>query len=688
MQRIVQSISHVMTFPIETMTAALTESITKMMGGAMEHAATPFVSVLSALVLGDVAYGPSPEIYGPAWRLLRNVSVALWPLTLGLVVVWAAQGGLTDNPITFANLKDGLLGWALSLVFSVASLFLIQLGLRLSRGMTTMILTQLWGTLNMQTIVGVFFSMGLWGALMGLAPAVAILFGLFMLIFGSSICTALAFAYVARYTLLLILISLAPLVITLGVIPQLRWLYWLWFKGLIMALLLGPINALLLKMAQMAAVSGLGEVPSFFGGLVKLIAAAGVLSVLLSVDYAVIRGVFGALAEIATKFKKTVQGVVSGLIALGGVVLTGGVAGAGLAGGAAGAAAGAAGGAEVGGAKAPTRGAAQASGASGRGSSGLASSGGASGAQATKAALDDPGFLNRMGSMLRTAGQAGGGVSQNPVARAAAGVARGVGGALSDRGRRIEQGLGDGGGLRAQGLDAARTEAQTRAKHGGWAGLLQGHGLSPDQEDFGNMAQSLSQLADRYGGDEVRKAAPDILPALSSAQQHGGISLQQHAKSAGYDNPGDLVGGEIEQRIWGHRDRPDQPSFPHGSSMKPDSWEGSGPSAYDYRRGTRLARSLGRHNTGQIDAYARLSWAVRDPSRGGGTDALDALDQAAGQARYAARNTQGSGRFAKTAWPRFAEEADKVTAGLGLDPSDLPGAWLNERQFLAKGEDE
>ena len=110
---------------------------------------------------------------------------------------------------------------------------------------------------------------------------------------------------------------------------ELRWLFWLWLKGLVLMLLLGPANGLLLKLAHVAAVSGLGEISSLFGGVVKFLTAAAVLSVLLTVDYAVIKGVFGAIGEIAGKAKATTQQIVAGLVTLGGIVLTGGLAGLG-----------------------------------------------------------------------------------------------------------------------------------------------------------------------------------------------------------------------------------------------------------------------------------------------------------------------------------------------------------------------
>ena len=56
-----------------------------------------------------------------------------------------------------------------------------------------------------------------------------------------------------------------------------RWLFWLWLKGLVLMLLLGPANGLLLKLAHVATVSGLGEISSLFGG-VKFLRYAGRLA--------------------------------------------------------------------------------------------------------------------------------------------------------------------------------------------------------------------------------------------------------------------------------------------------------------------------------------------------------------------------------------------------------------------------
>ncbi len=711
-QTIVNQISHVMTFPIETMTSALTQSLNKILAGAIEDAGAPFAAAIEAVVFGGVAHGPGEEIYGPPWRVLRNVSVALWPLTLGLVVVWAARGGVADNPVSFAELQEGVIQWALSVVLALSSALVAGWGLKLAGGITSEILMHVWGSVTASSFVGVFFNTVLWSKVLRAVPGAALFYGVFMLIFAFSLLTALIFAYVARYALLFLLISVAPLLITLGVVPQIRWLFWLWMKGMVVALLLGPANALLLKLAHLAAVSGVSDT-SAFGGIVKFLTAAAMLSVLITIDYAVIQAVFGAALEIAQKTKGTVQGVATGLVALGGMVLSGGVAGAGLGGAAAlegGLLGGAGGGSTTAAAAARARSLGGAggmgTGAAGAGAAaevttkggeattatnapGTAGSGTGSrastrppgpGAEKTRQALHDPAFLQRMGTMLNTVGQSGV-PSRNPVIRAAAGAARGVGSALRDRGRRMERGSRDR--ALGSGLLAARREARTRAEHRGWPGLLAANGIDAAPDGLAQMSRSLSRLADRYGGGDVRQAAPDVIQTMAAAQQRGGIGLAEQAQAAGYESPAEYLGGEVEQRIWARTGRPIRdPVFPTRGGPSPDAW-GAGPSWHDYRVGADLARMIGREGADNIDAYARITYRLRDPALGAGRDAVDRLYSAAGEAREAGRQVQGKGGWRRSVWPHFARRIDSLAQDQGLEHSDLPTSWIAEQQFLA-----
>jgi len=106
---------------------------------------------------GDVTVGGRRAGGGDVWpgrRVCRNVSIALWPLRLGFIVATAARGGVTGNPVGLANLKEGLIEWASSAILTVASAYLIGLGLQLSRGVTRVILTRVWGSVSARTLVG------------------------------------------------------------------------------------------------------------------------------------------------------------------------------------------------------------------------------------------------------------------------------------------------------------------------------------------------------------------------------------------------------------------------------------------------------------------------------------------------------------------------------------------------------
>jgi hypothetical protein len=275
--------------------------------------------------------------------------------------------------------------------------------------------------------------------------------------------------------------------------------------------------------------------------------------------------------------------------------------------------------------------------------------------------------------------------SRSPVARALSGVARGLGDAASERAHGIEQGERDE--ERQADLSAARSDAQERSLHRGWQGTLDANGISPNTPGFADMSRSLSRLEDQYGGGAVRRAAPEVIQGMSAAQQYGGIPLGAQAQAAGYSSPANYLGGQVEGRIragvQGQGDAPQAaPIFAPGRAPSPGAW-GPGPGPFDYRVGTDLAATLGRHGAGAVDAYARLAWAVRDPSLGAGQAAVDALYRAAGMAWDIGTGGGQTPDFERAVWPYFAGEAARYAHSLGLADEQLPSAWLREQMFLA-----
>jgi hypothetical protein len=154
---------------------------------------------------------------------------------------------------------------------------------------------------------------------------------IFVILMGLAVLSSLVFQFLARFVILYILVALAPVVIILGVLPPLSWFRYMWLRGFIMVLAIGPINALLLKLVMILAVRGQSNDP--ITAFVNFIGAIGVLSILITVDGVIIKGVFGAAEEVMQKAVSTVQ-TLGTLVLAAGTALAGGA----IAGGAAGAA--------------------------------------------------------------------------------------------------------------------------------------------------------------------------------------------------------------------------------------------------------------------------------------------------------------------------------------------------------------
>jgi hypothetical protein len=287
-----------------------------------------------------------------------------------------------------------------------------------------------------------------------------------------------------------------------------------------------------------------------------------------------------------------------------------------------------------------------------------------------------------MSAMLRTAGSATMS-SRSPVVRTLSGAARGVGDALGERGRQVDRSHREE--QRQAELEAARAEAQDRAYHRGWQGLLDANGVSATEEGFVDMSRSLSRLADEYGGQAVRESAPEVVQGMRAAQRYGGIPLAAQSQAAGFSSPAEYLGSQVEARLQARGERRTAPVFPPAPASQPGAW-GPGPGPYDYQVGMHLAGSLGRRGAEATDAYARLSWALRNPVLGAGEEAVERLYAAAGKAwESGGRGLSDSGEFdPDVVWPAFAGQAAQIARSLGLTDEQLPGAWLREQTFLAR----
>ncbi len=344
-------------FPVESLEDALRGVMSRFLSGSTAAAEAVFAEAVDAIVFSALQ-DEEPAVRAP-WTGMLKLSAALWPLTFVIVLAGAARESLSSSaPVGFAETKHGLLDWLISVALAAGSLAILTSVGALFREVTRTVLVADWGvlrSLDAHAIAGTLLNSAILGGLTALSPFGGMLVAFFFIILALSVLISLVLVTVARSTLLFILIALAPLVLTIGVLPPTRWLNWTWTRMVLLASLLGPANALLLKLASLAAIQqagAMGEL-SLMAAVVHFFKLLGVLSLLLTLNYTVAKTTFGAVNEVkdrAVGATRQVAGMVVTAAAVGAAALGGAAIGAGglaagtaAGGGGAGAAAGAAG---------------------------------------------------------------------------------------------------------------------------------------------------------------------------------------------------------------------------------------------------------------------------------------------------------------------------------------------------------
>ncbi len=332
---ITQIFQYIIQFPTDSLVEALTQAIQAILTKSIE----PLEQVFSASLARWVTTSPGiltpgggivdgVDVMVPTWNLTSRIAILLWPLTLAITAVVAAKDVITAGRWGIGDLKQALGTWLLAVIASASSLYWMDLANRFANATTDTILNLSFfgaGGFDPSLLTSVLIGSAVMVlGLTGLGLIVAII----IIVIGVSILASLIFQFLARYALLYVLVALAPIVIMLGVLPPMRWFTFTWLRGFVMVLVIGPINALLMKLVILLGARGLSNDP--IGAFVNFMAAAGVLSALLAINYTLIRFVFGAFGQVLERAVGTVTAV--GTLAL--AAVTGGVAAASAAGGA------------------------------------------------------------------------------------------------------------------------------------------------------------------------------------------------------------------------------------------------------------------------------------------------------------------------------------------------------------------
>jgi len=559
-----QIIKHILLFPVKEMQEATEQLLVNILNANAEALRKPFAEMFHAFLLRTFPIMGKDSVFEGTWGLTMRIAAALWPATLALMMAAAARNEVT-GALGIGGWKDYLLTWFGGVVFSALSLHAINLFHRLVTAMSLYVITAPVGGIggvDVEFIVNTFLLISPFTQLekYGPPPAIILMVAL-QLILGFVALLSLGLQYFARMALLYVLIALAPVVIVLGVLPPLRWLYRLWLKGLVMVELLLPMSLLLLKLLivlDVVIVKSWGGV----GPWMEMIVGIGVVSLLISMNGAVVKGVFGAAAVVLDNVARSAVGVAAMATGMVGALasVSGGIGGGGGVGtatpglGAGGAVGTALPGAGVGGSSG-------AAGGSGGTAGGGAASSSGGGGETTPAGGQEAGAASAAvpsggGGTTAQAHGGGGKTVSTRVTEAVRAGSRKAAGAMTQAARaagNIEQAWRSlppsermrvvGAGLQA----AGRT-----ARPGGLArGLLTGAGnaltvggrpgrtprLSPGEAQalgraVGDLRRTYGPLAKTAGvnlDDAVNRA---LGPALKRAE--GGEGLQDQAVAAGF----------------------------------------------------------------------------------------------------------------------------------------------------------
>ena len=626
---VVQHVVHVMRFPIDSMTRALNTALSNILRGTFDGLSDLYASTMHSVAFGEYAWGPSMDMVRPIWTQVLGVAVVLWPLVLALNVLVAARGGVVGGALGYADLKESILEWIGACVMAAISLYVLDWGIRLSNAISFSLMPSDPGSIC-YGIAHALADVSLINVIGMMVPGGMIFLGVFFLTLGFALIVGFMLAFIARYVMLFVLISLAPLALTLGAVPPTRWLSWLWAKGVTLALLVGPANAILLNLAFRGSASG--------APIVRFVIVLGIISILIGINYTLIQAVFGAVAGIAQRAARTAREIVTmALLAAGGIALGAmAVGGAGAAAKAAPSAQAAEGGAL------PTGGGSPSPGGTGGAPAQLAGQAGGSFGERVRQSLSDPLVQQRLGRVMSGIGRGAAIASHSPGIRAVGALAGAAGDLMTVT---AGQSLAARGNSFSQDRDRGNRENDRDPNEQ----ALVRWGIRQDEPALKEMARVNARLADTYGTGLVRKYAPPIAQMMGAASARG-LSLEGMARDAGFSSVGAWYGNMVEELLMAATGRVD-PLFPPGSGLQtPTSWSPGALTAYDYIRGMQLAQYFDRANA-HPDAYAEMIHALRSPQVGMEWDQIQQI------ARISLVNHSGDVVAARGEFAAFVETA-------------------------------
>ncbi|MEP7198332.1 MAG: hypothetical protein ABI874_00830 [Chloroflexota bacterium] len=555
-QTLVQVFQQIIQFPAAQVQEALENAFKAILKANIAPMRASIESAVGMAVFGNtpiLGNGLVPAtVFQQAWEQVRSLSFFLWPMLLGIVALVMMTKNAVAAGFEVEEWWQLLLHYGVVVLAAATSIYWMDGLNNIAIEMTRAILS-----MGGQPIVlSRFTEVLLGGAITAfVAPSFSLIATAIMIIAGFLILVGLVLQFTARYALLFVFVSIAPVALLAEILPLTKWLSRLWLKGFVLTILLQPINALLFKFTAELLVTATNRGLSL-GFVGTFLIAAGVLSMLVTLNFTVLKFVYGGIQEVMAQAGDTVKGMVAMgtvLISAAGLgVVAGGASGASAVGGTGGGGAGGAGAATV-----PTS----------------AASGGATSSRGfnVNRALETAGSVLAQGTNARWLGGLGAGLRAM--------------GAAGQRTSREAEPTSDADGMTTRDqMNLFRQMADEVAPRGT---------LSVTERD--TLAHGLFATSQQHGVDAVKSAWTPVATSVRNTLDGGGASMRDVVEQSGYRNIPDFVQGQVAETI---RAQGNPLNVPGRAQQR----HSETPTFADYKVGTYLARQLG--STWRADAAA------------------------------------------------------------------------------------
>ncbi|MEM1551076.1 MAG: hypothetical protein QXH03_00210 [Candidatus Bathyarchaeia archaeon] len=311
-----QIFQHILVFPVQSMKEAIEKTFHEIFSAGIRSAFPGLHSLLlntfnsmPRLKGGGTGIFAGTDIFRKTWLVTLQASLFFFPAILVFLFLFSAREALSGSEWGVANVVDAISTWGIGIILALSSFELMDLACRFSNALTRALNREFAGAGDpLSTLL-----VSLLPVSFPFSPGIIVIM-VIVTVVGLVAFFALFASLVARWVLLLVFVALAPLALSFGSLPPLRWLRGLWLKGFVLIQLLGPINSILFG-------TGYLLFSFFFRGnplwsFPRFIVALGIASLIITVNMTISKSVFGAVVAIGMEFLGFIRNIVLG-IALG-----------------------------------------------------------------------------------------------------------------------------------------------------------------------------------------------------------------------------------------------------------------------------------------------------------------------------------------------------------------------------------